>query len=245
MSTTKRVQGDYNIWATRVKINGDLVVLGETSSSTQANSVMTDTVLTLNGSETGIGVTHNDGQSGLNIDRGQLNNATWFFSEAGTYWSGKINEGYINIRAALPNDLDDVVTKRFLYESGNAISAAGSVRAVQFKGDDSFLGASNQFFSYANNTIQLGNILVANSSTITTFNNNDLTINSSAKLFIKDVVKMEFQTNPLPPDDVPNTTQLFAQAPGLGGSGVYIVNSKGPDELVSSRRALWLGLAFS
>jgi len=243
MPSIKRVQGDYDIFANAVRINGDLIVVGTSSSSSSNNSVLIDTILTLNGDESGFGVT--SGFSGLNIDRGQFPNATWLFSEAGTYWSGQINEAYINIRAALPNDLDDVVTKRFLYESGNAISAAGSVRAVQFKNDDSFLGASNQFFSYANNTVQIGNILVANSSTITTFNNNDLTINSSAKLFIKDVVKMEFQTNPTPPNDVPNTTQLFAQEPSTGGSGVYIVNSKGPDELVSSRRALWLGLVFS
>ena len=243
MSSTKRVQGDYNIYASTVRINGDLVVFGSQSATTSQNSVIINTILTLNGDEVGAGVS--SGVSGLNIDRGILPNATWLFDEAGTYWSGKINEGYINIRAALPNDLDDVVTKRFLYQTGNAISAAGSIRAVQFKNDDSFLGAGPQFFSYANNTVQMGNILVANSSTITTTNSNDLTINSAGDLYLKNVVKMEFRSNPLPPDDVPNTTQLFSQEPSTGGSGVYIVNSKGPDELVSSRRALWLGLVFS
>lgn len=243
MSSTKRVQGEYNIYASTVRINGDLVVFGSQSATTSQNSVIINTILTLNGDEVGFGVS--SGTSGLNVDRGKLPNATWLFDEAGTYWSGKINEGYINIRAALPTDLDDVVTKRFLYETGNAISAAGSIRAVQFKNDDSFLGAGPQFFSYANNTVQMGNILVANSATITTTNSNDLTIDSAGDLYLMNVVKMEFRSNPLPPDDVPNTTQLFAQEPSTGGSGVYIVNSKGPDELVSSRRALWLGLVFS
>ena len=244
MSSTKRVQGDYNIWATRVRINGDLVVFGQTSSTTSNNSILSDTILTLNGSETGPGVT--SGVSGLNIDRGLLPNATWLFNESGSFWSGQISDAYINVRAALPIDLDDVVTKRFLYESGNAISAAGSVRAVQFKNNDSFLGASNQFFWYANNTIQMGNVLISNSSIITTFNNNDLTINSAAKLFLKDVIKMDFQTTLVaPPNDVPSTIQMYANAPGFGGSGVYVVNSAGPNELINSKRALWLSLVFS
>jgi len=241
MASTKRVQGNYDIYADKVRINGDLVVVGNTSSTSSTNNVIINTILTLNGDEKGAGVTSL--YSGLNIDRGLLPNADWLFSEVDTYWSGKINGAYINVRAAMPVDLDDVVTKRFLALSGDAIAAAGPTRAVQFKNDDGLLGGSGEFSFYGNNTVKINNVFVDSSGTISTTNGLDLTIDSAGKLYLKDVLKMQFQNSI--PTNVASTIQLLANVPGAGGTGLYVVNSIRADELVSKRKATWLGLVFS
>ena len=242
MSSTKRVQGEYNIHASSVKINGDLFVLGATSSTTSTNSSLSDVILHLNTGETGAGVTF--GESGLSIDRGLLPNATWLFSEAGTYWAGKIDGAYVNVRSADPIDLDDCITLRYLNVSGSAVAAAGTTRAIQYKREDGLLGGEGEFSFYANNTVRMSNILIHNTSTIST-SIGDLIIDNSGigKLYLKDPLKMQFQGSF--PSNVPNTTQVIANTPGIGGSGLFVVNSGGPDELVSSRRSLWLGLVFS
>jgi hypothetical protein len=143
----------------------------------------------------------------------------------------------------MPVDLDDVVTKRFLATSGDAIAASGPTRSVQFKNDDLLLGGSNNFSFYSNNTVQMSNILIANTSTISTINGSDLTIDTAGKLYLKDIIKMQFQNSI--PSNVPTTIQLLANTPGGGGTGLYVVNSVRADELVSKRKATCLGLVFS
>lgn len=241
MSSTKRVQGDYNIWATRILLNGDLVVLGSTTSTTTTNSSLSDVILHLNTGETGAGVTF--GESGLSIDRGQLPNVTWLFSEAGSYWSGKIDAAYVNVRSAEPIDLDDCITLRYLNNSGSAVAAAGTNRAIQYKNDDGLLGGSASFSYYPNNTVRMSNIFIAgNTSTIST-SGGDLTIDTNSKLYLKDVLKMHFQVSD--PVNNASTIQLYAKAPGSGGTGLHAVNSAGNYELVNVRSSLWLGLVFS
>lgn len=240
MSSTKRVQGDYNIFATRILLNGDLVVLGSTTSTTTTNSSLSDVILHLNTGETGAGVTF--GESGLSIDRGQLPNVTWLFSEAGTYWSGKIDAAYVNVRSAEPIDLDDCITLRYLNNSGSAVAAAGTNRAVQFKNEDGLLGGSSVFSFYPNNAVRMSNILIANTSTIST-SSGDLIVDTAGKFYLKDVLKMEMQGSD--PSNVASTVQLLAKTPSSGGTGLYAVNSAGNYELVNVRSSLWLGLVFS
>ena len=54
---------------------------------------------------------------------------------------------------------------------------------------------------------------------------------------------MQFQNSI--PTNVASTIQLLANVPGAGGTGLYVVNSIRADELVSKRKATWLGLVFS
>jgi hypothetical protein len=65
--------------AAEVTIDGDLTVLGETTTITSEDLVVSDNTITLNSGETGNGVTK--GSAGILIDRGNLTNVGMFFDE--------------------------------------------------------------------------------------------------------------------------------------------------------------------
>lgn len=95
-----QVNGDYNIKAGEgaritldtgnaasggsVRVTGNLVVEGETLSVAATNLNITDNIITLNAGETGAGVTLI--YSGLEIDRGSLNSASFLFDESLGAW---------------------------------------------------------------------------------------------------------------------------------------------------------------
>jgi hypothetical protein len=241
MASTKRVSGNYDIYANATTIHGNLIVIGNQTSLQTANSTISDNYIFLNNGEVGPGVSA--GKSGIEIDRGSAANAQWSFNETNTFWSGTINGGYLNVRAASPVVNDDVVTKGYLLTIGG--TSAGANRSIQFA-NSGVLGGETQFSYYSNGNVALGVTLIANNATIGTYNNNDLTLyaDGTGHVFVQDVVKLQFQTGATP-TNVANTVQLLANTPGQGGSGLYIVNSNYSDELVSKRQATWLGLVFS
>ena len=241
MASTKRVSGNYDIYTDMLTVHGNLKIIGSTANVTVANSFTSDNTIFLNTGEIGSGVTA--GTAGIEISRGTSSNAQWIFTEASTYWSGKINGSYINIRAASPVSNDDVVTKGYLLGTGSV--AGGSERSIQYN-SSLILSGDPQFSYYANGNVALGNTLIANNSTISTYNNNDLilTADGSGHLYVQDVVKLQYQTGSTP-SNVSSTVQLLANTPGQGGSGLFIVNSNYSDELISKRKATWLGLVFS
>jgi hypothetical protein len=63
-----------------VTINGNLSVIGASSSISSSELIVTDNKITLNNGETGPGITV--GTSGIEIDRGSLPNADWIFDES-------------------------------------------------------------------------------------------------------------------------------------------------------------------
>jgi hypothetical protein len=65
--------------AAEVTIDGDLTVLGETTTITSEDLVVSDNTITLNSGETGNGVTK--GSAGILVDRGNLTNVGMFFDE--------------------------------------------------------------------------------------------------------------------------------------------------------------------
>ena len=87
MSQTKRVSGVYTIDATSVTldndvtISGNLTVTGTTNSVETTNTRITDNIVTYNQGATGAGV-GGTGFSGIEIERGSLDNALLVFDES-------------------------------------------------------------------------------------------------------------------------------------------------------------------
>jgi len=240
MASTKRVTGNYDIYATQMTVHGNLTILGAEVSQSAINSQVTNNLFLLNAGELGSGVTA--GSSGLLVNRGIQPNAYWTFNETGTYWGGKINGSLINIRAADPIAASDVVTKGYL-SSGTAEIASGSDRNIQFNKLGT-LGNSSAFNYFSNGNVQIGATLISNTAVIST-TSGDLTLDAGGgKTYLKDVLKLQFQTGATPANTA-STIQVVANAPGQGGSGLYVVNTLGSDELVSKTKATWLGLVFS
>jgi len=241
MASTKRATGNYDIYTDLLTVHGNLKIIGSTANVTVANSFTSDNTIYLNSGETGAGVSV--GTAGIEVSRGSSPNAQWIFTEASTFWSGKINGSYVNIRAASPVSNDDVVTKGYLFGIGSV--AGGSDRTIQYN-NSATLGGDTQFSYYSNGNVVVGNTLIANNATIGTYNNKDLTLyaDGSGHVYVQDVIKLDFQTGSTP-TNVASTVQLLANTPGQGGSGLYIVNSNYSDELISNRKATWLGLVFS
>ena len=241
MASTKRVTGNYDIYTDNMTIHGNVKIIGTSANVYVANSTIEDNTIVVNNGETGAGVTA--GTSGMEISRGSLQNAKWLFTESSTYFSGTINGTLVNIRAATPVNGSDVVTKDFLLTSG-AI-ANGTNRTIQYN-NSNVLAGDDQFSYYSNGNVVVGNTLIANNATIGTYSNNDLTLyaDGTGHVKVNDVLIMTFQSGTTP-TNVASTVQMLANTPGQGGTGLYIVNSNYSDELVSKRKATWLGIAFS
>ena len=85
MATTKKVTGAYTISATSltldndVTVSGNLTVTGTTNSVETTNTRISDNTITLNQGESGAGVTAVT--SGIEIERGSLDNALLVFDE--------------------------------------------------------------------------------------------------------------------------------------------------------------------
>lgn len=240
MASTKRVQGNYNIHADEVRINGDLVVIGTSTSIESTDTEITDNIITLNNGEVGSNVTL--GTSGIRIDRGSSDSANWLYNDPDQYWSAEINGSLINIRAANPVANADVVTLGYL--AGGGVSAAGPDRSVQYH-DGGTLGGETNFSYYANGNVTVGNLLVANNAVLTTLNGVDLILaaDSIATINTQNVIKMNYIATT--PSSVGSTVQVLANTPGSGGTGLYFVNTSYTDELISKRRATWIGLVMS
>ena len=104
--TYKKVFGDYEISTTdvdgstesqivlrteQVRIYGDLIVTGSQSIVSETNLAIKDRIAMLNEGEGGAGVT---GQySGLEVDRGSLDNALLIFDEVTDTWNISIDGG--------------------------------------------------------------------------------------------------------------------------------------------------------
>ena len=107
------------------------------------------------------------------------------------------------------------------------------------------MGGESNFSYYANGNVVLGNLLTANNAVITTLNGVDLILaaDSTATINTQNVLKMNFIATA--PSSVGSTVQVLANTPGQGGTGLYFVNTSYTDEVVSKRKATWLGLVFS
>lgn len=103
-----QVNGDYNIKTVEggkirfdtgpgvgeVRVTGDLIVEGVTVQVNVEDLQIEDNILTLNFGETGNGVT--EGSSGIEIDRGNLDNASLLWQESDDTWNFRVGSGYID-----------------------------------------------------------------------------------------------------------------------------------------------------
>jgi len=124
-------------------------------------------------------------------------------------------------------------------------ASTGTNRSIQYA-NSGFLAGDNQFSYYANGNVVIGTTLISNTAIYSSTGSNDIKLNAggSGVIYVQDTMKLDYQTGSTP-TNVASTVQLLANTPGQGGSGLYVVNSNYSDELVSKRKATWLGLVFS
>ena len=89
MSTTKRINGDYYVYADNMSVSGNLTVDGTTTTVNSTDLDIKDTIVTLNKGETGAGITTD--YSGFSVDRGTETNARLLYDDTTDQW--KIDQG--------------------------------------------------------------------------------------------------------------------------------------------------------
>ena len=76
----------FQVTSAGATIAGDLIINGSTFLISAADLVIVDNILLLNKDETLAGVGNGLGFSGIEVERGSLNNAGWFFDDQDSYW---------------------------------------------------------------------------------------------------------------------------------------------------------------
>lgn len=72
--------------STGITIGGDFHVDGTTTTTDSVDLVISDNIILLNNGEAGAGVGNGTGNAGIQIDRGTLDDAGWFYNEAQDWW---------------------------------------------------------------------------------------------------------------------------------------------------------------
>jgi hypothetical protein len=227
MSSSKRVIGNdgnlapYDIFANVVTIHGNLQIMGNTSTQDITNSVITDSILTLNHGTT----TPLAGGAAIEVDRGTSPNVQIRWSETNTRWE-LTNDGstYSAITASA------------------TIAAVGQQGAIQWNNANYLYGSAN--LTLNNGNLRISNTSIGNGNIWTTGTNQDLYLqgNGTGYVVINDVAKFAYQGSA--PSNQTNFTMLFANTVGSGGTGLYVVNSGTGDELITKTKATVLALIF-
>lgn len=241
MAEVKRVSDQYKISSPSIVIDGNLTVMGSTTSMETINSVITDNIITLNQGEIGAGVTV--GTAGIEVDRGSSDNALFVYNESTDVWEVKIGSSYTNIRGAEPVDSSDYVTKNYVDSGLVASSPGGPLTAIQYN-DGAVFGGVNQLAWNGSNliiqdlTIGLGAITV--SGTV----NGDLTItaNGTGTINLESVIRIDNKASD--PTAELGKNMFYAKNPGNAGTGLFFKNTTATDELVSRSKAILFGLIF-
>jgi len=227
MSSTKRVSGDYNIYADNTIVNGKLTVMGTQSSIESVDTVIKDRVIVLNSGELGAGVTGN--YAGLDVDRGSSPNVGFRWSEPDVAWQVTI---------------DGTTWQDVLTGTGGSVSAAGAEGDLQFNsggvlGADSLLNWNN-----STNVLTVYALSFDGATISSNITNTDITLmpNGTGVLVIDAATKMvELGSDPSPASGF---NYVYAKTPGSSKSGVYYVNNTTSGELPSDNKAKLYGLIF-
>ena len=95
-----------------------------------------------------------------------------------------------------------------------------------------------------------GNATAGGANTAVQFNNNGSFGGEAAFEYDSDTNQLSLDGSMLfaeqgaPPANVANSTVLYSNTVGSGGTGLYVANSEGNDELVSRSKAIVFGLIF-
>lgn len=228
MSSTKRVSGTYTIIADNTVVDGNLTILGTTTSVESQDTLITDRFITLNAGELGAGVTlGSPASAGIEIDRGSLPNTSLRWNESTTQWE-------------LTND---GVTYGPIATS--AISLGGGSGDVQFN-DGSTLGGESSFnYDKTTNTLVLNDLQFSGSTIETIVTNANLTLDTNGTGYIRLQAQTRLQEVAGTPTYAVGYNFFYANTPAEGGSGLYFVNSNNDaDELVSKKKAQLFALIF-
>lgn len=226
MSSTKRVSGDYDIYADNVNINGNLTIVGSQTTVESINSSIKDNIIVLNQGEAGAGITL--GTAGIQIDRGSSPDVVLRYNETLDQWEFT-NDGstYTAIGTA------------------GAVSAAGADTQIQYNAGSALGAESNFRYAYSTNTLFIGNIQLVDNTISTNNTNGNLVLdtNGTGKIVFEDTTSFKFLGSA--PSATSSYNHLYANTPSGGGTGLYFVNTTASDELVSKTKATVLALIFS
>lgn len=237
---TKRVSDQYKISSPSIVLDGNVTVLGNTTSVETTNSVIQDNIIVLNDGETGAGITQN--VSGIEVERGSYDNAQFLYNEITDTWEAKVGNTYANIRAAQPIDADDLVTKAYVDSGLVAASPGGFLGSVQYNGGNTFTGNNEFLWNGSGLIVQDVSISTGTIDILSTNGSLEIAANGTGKIYLKSVVRMDYKASD-PTTDV-GSNVVYAKIPGNAGSGVYFTNTTASDELVSRKKAILFGLIF-
>ena len=124
--TTKRINGDYeivpNAGSGAVIISGNLNVTGTQTTVNTTDTSVKDNIIVLNDGESGAGVT--SGSSGIQIDRGTSDNASFKWNETDDAWDALVGSALTNISVGTPTANGHVTTKLYV---DNLVGGGGAV----------------------------------------------------------------------------------------------------------------------
>lgn len=242
MAETKRVSDEYKISAPTIILDGNLTVIGSTTSVETVNSTVTDNIIILNSGEQGVsGITA--GSAGIQIDRGSGGEeATILFEEASGAFLFKTGTIFANVRGASPVALSDFATKDYVDSGLGSVPAGGTIYSVQFNNGTSIDGDID--FLWDGTTLVVKDVEITTGKISRTTTNGDLEIsaNGAGTLFLRSVLKLENEVSD--PASTAGSNKVYAKTPGNAGSGVYFVNTTATGELVSKSKAILFGLIF-
>ena len=239
MAETKRVSDQYTIISPAIVLDGNLTILGSTTTLDTTNSIIKDNIITLNEGESGAGVTA--GTSGLDIDRGSLNNATLLFNETGDAWEARIGGSYAVVRGATPAASNDLTTKAYVDTSVSALSPGTPFSSIQFNNAGVFAGSPNLVWNGAE--LQVQNLVLSFNVVRNTSLGDDLELSTNnGQVYFKDVLRIDNQVSD--PTPTAGANMIYAKIPSGGGSGVFFSNSTASGELISKSKAIIYGLIF-
>lgn len=228
MSSTKRVSGNYNIYADNTVVNGNLTVMGTQTSVETTETLIQDRFITVNAGETGAGVQlGSPASAGIEVDRGSSPNVYIRYNEASSKWE-------------ITNDGSTYLAIAF-----GSISVAGSSGDIQYNDAGTGFGADSAFnFNSGSKLLTLSNISLQGSTISTIATNKDLTLdpNGTGAVIINATVKLANQGS----DPVASSSNnyVYSKTPSVGGSGVFFVNTTDSGELVSTKKARRYALIF-
>ena len=127
-----------------VTVNGNLTVLGETTTLDVTNLAVEDNTIILNNGETGQGVTNNT--SGIEIDRGTEQNARWVWDDTTDSWAAQVFDGSTWQTASITGNF-----------SGSAVDFGfASTSLVRGDSTEFAMGTENQVLKVGASDIEYG-----------------------------------------------------------------------------------------
>ena len=127
-----------------VTVNGNLTVLGETTTLDVTNLAVEDNTIILNNGETGAGVTNNT--SGIEIDRGTEQNARWVWDDTTDSWAAQVFDGSAWQTASITGNF-----------SGSAVDFGfASTSLVRGDSTEFAMGTENQVLKVGASDIEYG-----------------------------------------------------------------------------------------